>query len=221
LTEVSADWTVPTLNCSDTPNGNSAVWVGIGGEPWATGGSSGSLLQTGTNDECVDGVQQDSAWWEVVPASPNYLQEFTNFPISPGNEIQASVFETTTGAWETEVTNVNTGLSAYMVTGESWGVGSTGASTFTVQGSARLISYSGGYTVEWIVEDPEESSASAGGALFPFADFGSVTFTDMESSFSSWYLTPSEEWGIVQNGVTLAAPTTTSSDGFTDTYTGP
>lgn len=110
-----------------------------------------------------------------------------------------------------------------MVTGEAWGVGvtETDTITFTDQGSARLISYSGGYTAEWIVEDPEEGSANPGDELYPFANFGSVTFSDMETSFGSWSLTPGEEWGIVQNDVTLAAPTATSSDGFTDTYTGP
>jgi len=117
------------------------------------------------------------------------------------------------------VTDVNTGLSAYMVTGESWGVGSAGGSTFTVQGSAARISYSGGTTAEWIVEDPGVGTAP--GTYYPFANFGSVTFSDMESSVSSWSLTPSETWGIVQNGVLLAAPTNTSTDGFTDTYTGP
>ncbi len=66
VTDVSANWTVPTLDCSDTPTGNSATWVGIGGEYWTTGGWSGSLLQTGLNDDCVDGVQQDTAWWEVA-----------------------------------------------------------------------------------------------------------------------------------------------------------
>jgi hypothetical protein len=221
VTGVSGDWTVPFLNCSVTPDGNVATWVGIGGQEWATGGSSGALLQTGVSSECVDGAQQNTAWWEIVPATPNDGTNFANFPVSSGNEIEASVFETTTGAWQTEVTDVNTGLTAAMITGDAWGVGETGSGTFEDQGSTVNYHYSGAYTAEWIVEDPEEGSANPGGTYFPFADFGSVTFTDMESSLSSWYLTPSEEWGIVQNGVTLAAPTTTSSDGFTDTYTGP
>ena len=131
------------------------------------------------------------------------------------------MFESTSGSWETEVTDINTGLSAYMVTGEAWGVGTTASGRFDTQGSAVNISYSGAYTAEWIVEDPEEGSANAGGALYPFADFDSVAFSDMESSFTAWSLTPDEEWGVVQNGVTLAAPTSTSTDGFTDTYTGP
>ena len=219
ITDAQGDWTVPTVNCSDTPEGQVSIWIGIGGEQWSTGGDSGSLLQTGININCVDGFQDDVAWWEVVPATPNNEQDFTSFPVSPGDQIEASVYETTTGAWQTEVSDVNTGLSAYMITGESWGVGPTSSGDFAIQGSAAEISYGGGYTAEWIVEDP--GIAATPGTYFPFANFGSVTFSNLESSFDSWSLSPSEEWGIVQGGVTLAAPTNTTSDGFTVTYTGP
>jgi uncharacterized repeat protein (TIGR02543 family) len=219
VTDVRGDWTVPTLNCSATPNGDVFVWVGIGGEQWSTGGSSGALLQTGTTSDCVNGLQVNTAWWEVVPATPGGEYSFTNFPVAAGDQVQASVFELSDGAWETIVSNLNTGLSALLVTGDAWGVGQTenGTINFAIQGNAQGISYSGGYTAEWIVEDPEDAVT-----LFelPFADFGSVTFSDLESSFNSWSLTRSEEWGIVQDGATLAAPTSTSSDGFTVTYTG-
>jgi hypothetical protein len=169
----------------------------------------------------VNGIQEDFAWWEVVPANPNHEMIFTSFPVSPGDAMQVAVFQSTTGAWETEVTDVNTGLSAYMITGEAWGVGRTSAGTFSAQGSSVNYSYFGGYTAEWIVEDPEEGSATPGNPLYPFVNFGSVTFSNMRASFSSWYLTPNEEWTIVQNGVTLATPTGITADGFTDTYTGP
>jgi uncharacterized repeat protein (TIGR02543 family) len=221
VTDAEGDWTVPTLDCADTPEGQVSIWIGIGGEQWSTGGDSGALLQTGIDLSCNDGFQDDVAWWEVVPATPNVEQDFTNFSVSPGDQIQTSVFETTTGAWETEVSDLDTGLSAYMITGESWGVGPTSTGEFAIQGSSAGYSYDGGYTAEWIVEDPEEGSANPGGQLYPFANFGSVTFGDLRSSFSSWSLTPSEEWGIVQAGVTLAAPTSSTSDGFTDSYTGP
>jgi len=220
VTDVQGDWTVPTLNCSATPNGSTYVWVGIGGEQWSTGGSSGALLQTGTTSDCVNGVQENTAWWEVVPATPGGEFSFTNFPVAAGDHVQASVFELSSGAWETIVSNLNTGLSALLVTGDAWGVGQTenGTINFVIQGNAQAISYSGGYTAEWIVEDPEDTVTQN---EVPFADFGSVTFSNLESSFNSWSLTPSEEWGIVQGGATLAAPTSSTSDGFTVTYTGP
>ena len=223
VTNVEGEWIVPTMNCVDTPNGGDSIWVGLGGEQWNATSSSGALLQTGVSVDCTNGVQQNSAWWEVVPATPNHEEAFTDFPITAGDEIQASVLQLSDGEWETIVSNLNTGLSALMVTGEAWGVGPTesGTITFSSQGNAVGYSYSGGYTAEWIVEDPEESSATPGNPLYPFANFDSVSFTNMRSSFTSWSLTPSEEWGIVQSGVTLAAPTSTSTDGFTDTYVGP
>ena len=97
VTDVSGDWTVPMLNCADTPNGDESTWVGIGGQEWATGGTSGALLQTGINSDCVDGAQQNTAWWEEVPATPNDETDFHG--LSRGRRatrLQASVFETTT-----------------------------------------------------------------------------------------------------------------------------
>jgi hypothetical protein len=220
ITDAQGEFTVPTLNCASTPNADDAVWIGIGGEAWATGGNSGSLLQTGINANCVNGVQVDSGWWEVVPATPNHEQMFGSFPVKPGDVIEAYVYQTTSGAWATRLDNLSTGLTAIMVTGESWGVGPTtsGNITWNVQGSAANISYAGGYTAEWIVEDVTDASS---GTLFPFANFGSVTFSNLESSFTTWSLTSSETWAIVQSGVTLATPTSTSTDGFTVSYTGP
>ncbi|OYV95967.1 MAG: hypothetical protein B7Z73_01595, partial [Planctomycetia bacterium 21-64-5] len=56
ITEAAGQWTVPTLDCAATPAGHVATWVGIGGVAWATGGSSGALLQTGVDSACSGGV---------------------------------------------------------------------------------------------------------------------------------------------------------------------
>jgi uncharacterized repeat protein (TIGR02543 family) len=214
VTYAEGEWTVPTMNCADTPNGDVSTWVGIGGT------SSTVLLQTGVTTNCVNGAQQNYGWWEEYPSIPNTSRAFTSFPVAAGNQIEAIVAQNSNGSWETTVSDLTTGLSGYMITGEAWGVSITGASSFTDQGSTTGLSYSGGYTAEWIVEDPGVIN-EAPGNVQPFASFGAVTFSNMRASFSSWSLTPAEEWGIVQNGVTLAAPTATSADGFTDTYTGP
>jgi hypothetical protein len=219
VTDVVGDWTVPAMNCSDTPNGETSIWVGIGGEQWNATTSSGILLQTGVQADCVDGVQQNYGWWEEYPAIPNNEEEFNDFPVSAGDDIEASVFQESNGAWETIVSDLTTGLSGILITGEAWGVQETGASSFTNQGTAAGLNYSGGYTAEWIMEDPGITNET--GAVQPFANFGSVIFSNMRSSFSSWSLTPTEEWGIVQDGATLATPTSSTADGFTVTYTGP
>ncbi|HUY43737.1 MAG TPA: G1 family glutamic endopeptidase [Acidimicrobiales bacterium] len=215
VTNAGGNWVVPTLNCADTPNGQVAVWIGTGG---STGSSTDALLQTGISASCANGAQQDYAWWEIVPATPNYEQIFNNFTVSPGDQMQCAVFQTTSGAWETKLSDVNTGLSAYMTTGQSWGVGPTSSGSFSVQGSAAGFSYAGSYSAEWIVED-ETSSATQ--TVVPFANFGSVTFSNLTSSLTAWSLVQSETWAIVQSGVTLATPTTTTTDGFSVGYTGP
>jgi len=213
VTDVSGQWTVPTLDCSVTPNGGAAIWVGIGGYGWPTGGTSGTLLQTGVTTDCVNGVQQDAGWFEELP---NPSRDFAGFPVSPGDSIQASVFQGSSGAWETRIDDLTTGLSGVMVTGEGWGVSEdAGNGSFAEQGSTAGLSYSGGYTAEWIVEDYTQN-----GSLVPLADYGTVDFTDLKTSLASWYLTANEGWAIVQNGVVLSTPSSPSSDGFSVSYTG-
>ena len=220
ITDAQGDFTVPTLNCADTPNGNTSIWVGIGGQQWSTGGSSGTLLQTGVDANCVGGLQQNDAWFEQYPSVPNNSRTFENLPVYAGDQIQVSVYETTTNQWVTLVSDVNTGESGIMLTGDSWGVGPTSniLNSWTVQGDTSGLSYGGGYTAEWIVEDNSNSTTNN---LNPFANFGSVTWTVLESSFTTWSLTHVETWAIVQSGVTLATPTATTADGFTVSYTGP
>lgn len=217
VTSVSGQWIVPVLNCQSTPNSGESTWVGIGGEIWPTGGTSGVLLQTGIADDCVNGAQQDYGWWEMYPSNPNHEITFTGFPITPGDTIAASVFQVTNGSWETLVSDLTTGLSGIMVTGEGWGVMPIGAPTFTYQGSTANYSYSGGYTAEWVVEDYKE----ADGSLAPFANYGNVTFTNLRASLATWSLTWDQAWAIVQSGVTLSTPSAVTADGFSVGYTGP
>jgi len=220
FTGAAGEWTVPTLNCADTPNANSSTWVGIGGYGWSTGGSSGVLLQTGTEDDCVNGVQEDSGWWEEYPSDPNYSRNFINFPVAPGDVMDATVFQTSSGAWETLLNNLTTGLSGIMITGEAWGVQETGASSFTNQGTTTGLTYSGGYTAEWITEDTGGANSNS---YYPFANFQSVTFSDLQVSLpSGWALPNSDGVAMVQQGVTLSVPSgINGGGGFTITYTGP
>lgn len=214
VTDVSGEWTVPTLNCTDTPNGDSSTWVG-------TGGTQGtSLLQTGVNDNCVNGVQVDSGWWELVPATPNHEEIFSNFPVSPGNTIEASVFEQSDGAWATEVADLNTGLTGFMITGQSWGVGVTTATSYSVQGNTTGLSYSGAYSAEWIEEDVTSANS---GSLIAFPNYGSVTFFNLRTNLSSWSLPNSDGREITNSSnvpVSVPGPIN-SSGGFTVNYTGP
>jgi len=215
FTNASGAWIVPTINCAATPNGGAAIWVGIGGYGWPTGGTSGTLLQTGVTAGCTNGVPQYNGWFEEYPSIPNTSKNFLGFPVSPGDAIEAYVFQGSSGAWETRVDDLTTGLSGVMVTGNGWGVSAdAGNGTFLKQGSTDGLSYSGGYTAEWIVEDYSQN-----GAAVPLADYGTVNFTGLKTSLP-WSLTSSEGLAMVQNGVVVSTPSPPSSSGFSVSYTG-
>jgi hypothetical protein len=216
ITEVGGSWTVPALNCSRTPNAGAGIWVGIGGVPWATGGTSGALLQTGISADCVNGVQQDHGWWELYPSTPNYAADFAGFTVSPGDSIQASVFQGSSGVWETRVDDLSTGLSGVMVTGAGWGVLNDGGTNFPLQGKTTNLSYSGGYTAEWIVEAYQQN-----GSQVSLADYGTVTVTNLTTSLSSWSLTSGVGEAIVESGVVVSTPSPPENGGFSVSYTGP
>ncbi|HEY5120958.1 MAG TPA: G1 family glutamic endopeptidase, partial [Acidimicrobiales bacterium] len=78
--------------------------------------------------------------------------------------------------------------------------------------------YAGANSAEWIVEDNESSLTSS---LNPFANYGSVTFSNITTNLSPWYLTPNDGVEIVQNGVALSVPSPIVNSGFTVTYKGP
>ncbi len=215
----SGTWTVPTLNCTDTPNASVSEWVGIGGVNWPGGGNSGALLQTGTEDRCVGAAQQDDAWWELYPSNPNASITFANLDVSPGDEVVASVHKTAGGHWTTKIDDVTKGIAGVMVTGAEWGTAGdhSGSSAFSKGGSSAQYAYEGGYSAEWIVED----SGTTPTQLTPFANFGAVTFSDLATSLRTWTLTPAEGVELVQKGVTLSTPGAPTSDSFDVRYTGP
>ena len=224
ITDASGQWTVPTLNCTVTPNSGVATWVGIGGWTPTGGTSSGNLLQTGVVSNCVNGVQQNYGWWELWP--DNAETEFTSFPVTAGDTIAAFTYQITTGCttscgqWETKVEDLTTGLQGIAVTQEGWGVTQISSSSFSYQGRTAL-SYSGGYTGEWIVEDYWSNYQQSTSAV-PFASYGSVTFTNLIlGGLSPWYLTANEGVEMVQNGAVVSTPTSPSNGNFSVSYTGP
>jgi len=207
ITSVSGTWTVPRLDCSKTPNAGASEWVGIGG----AGASTGILLQTGISTDCAGGVQTNSAWWELLPAYATYFHGFT---ISVGDTIQATVFEGSNGSWETRVDDVTTGRSGVMVTGGGYGIMTDGSSTFPISGSAN-VSYSGGYSAEWIVEAYEANGSQVG-----LAAYGTVTFSNLTSSVSLSSLTLEDGVELVTGGTVLSWPAAPSGSSFSISYSG-
>lgn len=220
LTDVSGSFTVPTLDCAVTPDAGESTWVGIGGLEYSNGGSSGDLLQTGVQSDCVSGVQvTNAAWWEDFPI--NAEQDFGGFTVNPGDVIDAYAYQWADGSrWETCLDDVTTGVSGLEVTGEGWGVTTGGCGgTFTFQETTPTLDYAGGYTAEWIVEDYGVNFAQPN-VYAPFADYGTVTFSNIVTSMSSWSLSSAEGMAMVQNGSVLSTPLAPSGTGFSVTYTG-
>jgi peptidase A4-like protein len=173
VTEVSGHFTVPTLDCARTPKSTETTWVGIGGDTRADGSSTGALLQTGVDSDCVDSSQvSNPAWWELIP--PYDPVFFNGMSISPGDQIEASVHQLSDGSWFTRTDDLTTGVSGIMQTGRAWGTirDSSPSVWLSYQGDASSVSYAGGFSAEWIVEDFDP----------PLVDFGSIQFTQLTSS---------------------------------------
>jgi hypothetical protein len=143
ITGVSGSWTVPQVTVSQN-NTFSAVWVGIGG----TFGNT--LIQTGTEQDCINGVPTYSAWYELLPNLATTIQTMT---ISPGDHITASITltDSTLNVWTISISDQTNGQSF--------------TQTFLYD-STRL-------SAEWVVERPLVNKA-----LSQLADFGSITFTN-------------------------------------------
>ena len=156
FTAVSAQFTVPVPS---SPNGGStaaAAWVGIDGDTY-----SNAILQTGVDFTVnSDGSVSYDAWYEWYP---NYAIDFSSISISAGDSISVSVVATSSTRGTATVRNLSNGQSiSTIVTAPS--------------SSASL----GGQNAEWIVEDFDVNDS-----LVPFANFGSVLFTNAIAQTSS------------------------------------
>jgi Peptidase A4 family len=101
FTVAKGSWTIPTVNCSTTPNTYSSFWVGIDGY------SSSTVEQTGTDSDCDGRTPSYYAWYEFYPAGSVLI---SSVPVSPGNQMSASV--TFSGSLFTiTITNETTGKS--------------------------------------------------------------------------------------------------------------
>ncbi len=186
---VEGNWTVPTLDCADlgATTGASSDWVGV------NGGEYPDLFQTGVTDECVNGVQTDWAWFtdEADGYSANQGSSNDVFDdVSPGDVISAEVYLDVNGYWVYEITDQTSGATSWDE--EPW------------SGS--------GLEAEWIEEDTgctnsDECLVNNGVSVWPFPDFGSVTFTNLSlySSASTFSLPYSDAWEMTYSDGSVEA----------------
>ena len=139
--KVSGTWVVPTI-VSSSGSAYSAAWVGIGGQYDQT------LIQTGTEHDIVRGKVNYSAWYEMLPDYPVYL----NMTVAPGDVMTASISLTdaSTNTWSISLMDVTKGQLFQQ----------------------DFQYYSSMLTAEWVVERPTVFRGVGN-----LANFGEVTFT--------------------------------------------
>jgi len=144
---VSASWTVPEVKSSEN-NTFSGVWVGIGGY------GEDTLIQTGTEQECIDGKFSYYAWYELLP---DYIVRIPHLHVQAGDTITASIslINETMDTWSIEIADVTRGESF---------------KKDVVYNSSQL-------SAEWVVERPKVN-----GTISTLADFGNVTFTECKAT---------------------------------------
>ncbi|KAJ5965212.1 uncharacterized protein N7479_005088 [Penicillium vulpinum] len=150
-TSVSGEFTVPI---AQLPSGGNS-YTNYCASAWV--GIDGdtcntAILQTGI-DFCIQGgTTSYSAWYEWYP---DYAHDFSNIQISAGDVIKATVDATSRNSGSAIVENLSTGVSMTHIFPHGLG--------------SNLCEFN----AEWIVED-----FSINNALAPFANFGTVVFTN-------------------------------------------
>jgi hypothetical protein len=98
---VSSSWRQPAVDCSKTPTGYSAFWVGLDGDTTST------VEQTGTEADCSSGAPVYYGWYEMYPKYPvNYSNR-----ISPGDSFSASVTSLGGGSFRLTLSDTTKGWS--------------------------------------------------------------------------------------------------------------
>ena len=134
------------------------------------------------------------AWWEWYPDA---MHSFDGFVVRAGDTITATVTATSTTSGTASITNWSTGLEVIAELSYPYALCLENA--------------------EWIVED-----YTVNGALVPFANFGTVTFTGASAETGGGTVGPAGATfiDIVANGAVITSASAGSSS-VTVSYTGP
>ena len=138
---INASWTVPRIGVFSS-DAYSSAWIGIGGH------SEKTLIQTGTEQDSVNGQEYYSAWYEMLPANAVRINTIS---VSPGDVMTASInlVNSDTHQWAIRIYDVTKGQGFYR--------------TF-IYNSSRL-------SAEWVVERPHVNNQ-----ITSLANFGTIKF---------------------------------------------
>ena len=182
-TDITGKWVVPSVQASRR-NTYSSSWIGIDGF------NNSDLIQTGTEQDYVNGRAQYDAWWEILPAAETVI---TNMAVYPGDNMSAHIHDNGNGTWTITLQDVTRG------------------ETFTT-----TQSYSGpGTSAEWIQEAPQVN-----GTIAPLANYGETTFDPGTVNGGNPGLSSSDGGYMVQHNAVVSVPSNPDSDtdGFNVEY---
>jgi Peptidase A4 family len=154
---IAATFTVPSVNCSATPDSFSVHWVGLDG----AGGTNPTVEQDGIESSCNGSTPAYSAWWETFPG--NSIQPVASINLSPGDAVIASVFYNTASGSHHNMFNL---ILNDVTNGNSFNLwencGALSGHTCK-RNSAEVI-----------------SEAPSSGSILPLADYGIESFVNVK-----------------------------------------
>ncbi len=164
----------------------SSSWVGIDGF------NDSSLIQTGTEQDFVNGSAQYYAWWEILPAPETVIPAMA---VQPGDTMTASIVETSagSGSWAIQIADTRSGQS--FTTTQSYGGPLSSA--------------------EWIEEAP-----TVGGHVATLANYAETTFDPGTANGANPGLVTSDGGVMIQHSAQVSTPSVpdTSGVGFNIQY---
>lgn len=181
--QISGQWVVPAVK-SSRGSTYSSSWVGIDGF------NNSDLIQTGTEQDYVNGHAQYDAWWEILPAAETVIP---NMVVKPGDTMSANIQNEGNGQWKITLTDVTENESF-----------------------STTQAYSGpGTSAEWIQEAPE-----VGGRVATLANYGQTTFDPGTVNNGNPGLTVNDGGDMVQKNRVVSSPSVPDddTDGFNVAY---
>jgi hypothetical protein len=191
-TVVSGSWVEPTATCTSRSSSYSSFWVGLDGY------NSNSVEQLGTDSDCSRRTPVYYGWYEMYP-NPSVQLSTSQYPVSPGNTLTASV-----------TYNGNGTYTLKMSSSRGWNFSTTQSGSFDNS------------SAEWIAEAP--SSCGFTCTVLPLANFGTMNFSASTANGNSIGSYGSSVWQeitmVTSGGTVKAQPSALGSDGasFSDTW---
>lgn len=153
VTDVSGTWIVPSVVAN--PNGDtfSSTWVGIDGY------NNSTVEQIGTEQDVINGSQNNYAWFDLYPAATQIIE---GFPVDVGDVIEGRV----------RYLGQEDGNDVFRLTIKNL----TQRKKFTIVQQTQTGIPAHRSSAEWIVEAPGIISSSGQLAILPLANFSSIAF---------------------------------------------